>query len=137
MVIDCNYLTDYSISWNSNSVIFRSLCLLIWSEMNSFFMIKFLARMISAILFVYYSKLECCGGTGYQDWERNVIFSCSSSSTLLRCSVPSSCCTQSTGIHCGLQARLRQVNVFNDYSFSKSRKLSRSYFCWSRFLQAV
>lgn len=53
-------------------------------------------------------KLECCGGTGYQDWERNVIFSCSSSSTLLRCSVPSSCCTQSTGIHCGLQARLRQ-----------------------------
>lgn len=79
-------------------------------------MIKLFGEDDSVIfLFVYYSKLECCGGTGYQDWERNVIFSCSSSSTLLQCSVPSSCCTQSTGIHCGLQARLSQVNVFNDY----------------------
>lgn len=63
-------------------------------------------RCVSYSLF----QLECCGGTGYHDWEKNVAFSCSSSSSLLRCSVPLSCCTQPTGIHCGLQVRLNQVS---------------------------
>lgn len=65
-------------------------------------------ELVQEFLDYVQQKLECCGGTGYHDWEKNVAFSCSSSSSLLRCSVPLSCCTQPTGIHCGLQVRLNQ-----------------------------
>ncbi|XP_013860264.1 tetraspanin-33 isoform X2 [Austrofundulus limnaeus] len=38
-------------------------------------------------------EFECCGGTEYKDWSRNIYFNCSQSNpSRERCSVPFSCC---------------------------------------------
>lgn len=51
--------------------------------------------------------LSCCGINGYMDWNRNEQFKCSNDSSMAsNCSVPTSCCIESTPT-CGL-------NVLNE-----------------------
>ena len=60
---------------------------------------------------VLQSELECCGATGYTDWELNKYFNCSSPG-IEACGVPFSCCTKeyrgnddAYNVQCGYNVR--------------------------------
>lgn len=53
--------------------------------------------------------LQCCGGEGYDDWEQNIYFNCSSPG-VESCGVPFSCCQPSdefvvVNVQCGFDIR--------------------------------
>ncbi|XP_013416776.1 tetraspanin-33 isoform X2 [Lingula anatina] len=57
------------------------------------------------------SEYKCCGGSGYNDWDVNIYFNCSSAA-VSHCGVPMSCCKQQTlpqsllkNIQCGYGSR--------------------------------
>ena len=56
------------------------------------------------------TRLQCCGFTSYQDWEKNSYYACTSTSTA-RCGVPPSCCKgNSPSWYCSHRIRAKSTN---------------------------